>query len=87
MTVHPGFGGQGFIADVLPKIERVAQLKREQDLGFLIEVDGGIDANIIGEVARAGAEVLVAGTAVFGTTDIPGAISLLRQEAEKAVAA
>jgi ribulose-phosphate 3-epimerase len=66
MTVFPGFGGQGFIADVLPK---VAQARAAVDAGALaldLEVDGGIDVTTAPEAAAAGANVLVAGTAIFG---------------------
>ncbi len=81
MTVNPGFGGQSFIEACLPKIEylasRVAQLK----LKTRIEVDGGIAPETAGRVASAGANVLVAGTAVFGRPDYAQAISALRASA------
>ena len=72
MTVHPGFGGQRFIADVMPKVERARQLKEAGGLSFAIQVDGGIDEQTAPVAAAAGAEVFVAGSAVFGADD-PGA--------------
>jgi len=66
MSVNPGFGGQKFIANTLPRIEKLAALRAEYDLGFLIEVDGGIDVTNAAEIAAAGADILVAGSAIFG---------------------
>jgi ribulose-phosphate 3-epimerase len=66
MTVFPGFGGQSFIADVLPKVEQVRTAAEADDLHLDIEVDGGIDATTAPLVAAAGANVLVAGSAIFG---------------------
>jgi ribulose-phosphate 3-epimerase len=67
MSVNPGFGGQKFIPASLGKIEKLAELRMHRNPGLRIEVDGGIALSTIGEVVRAGAEVLVAGNAVFGT--------------------
>ena len=69
MTVHPGFGGQSFIADVLPKIARVRAAADAAGLELDIEVDGGIDERTVVEVVRAGANVFVAGSAVFNRDD------------------
>jgi ribulose-phosphate 3-epimerase len=69
MTVFPGFGGQSFIADVLPKIARVRAAADAAGLGLDIEVDGGIDERTVVEVVRAGANVFVAGSAVFNRDD------------------
>ena len=66
MSVNPGFGGQRFIDFSLEKIRRVAQLRRELGLAFRIEVDGGIAHDTVAAVVQAGAELLVAGNAVFG---------------------
>lgn len=66
MTVNPGFGNQEFIPGMLGKIERLSKIKQEYNFKFDIEVDGGINANTISEVVKAGANVLVAGAAVFG---------------------
>jgi ribulose-phosphate 3-epimerase len=66
MTVFPGFGGQAFMADVLPKVRAVRQAVADRGLSVDVEVDGGIDAATAAETAEAGANVFVAGSAVFG---------------------
>jgi len=66
MSVNPGFGGQNFIPFSLDKIRRLAQLRQELGLAFRIEVDGGVAHDTISLVVKAGAELLVAGNAVFG---------------------
>lgn len=70
MTVEPGFGGQKFMENQLPKIERLAQLKKEKNLCYDIQVDGGIGMGNVKQVLDAGANVIVAGSAVFGQEDI-----------------
>ncbi len=85
MTVNPGFGGQKFIEG---QLEKVAQLRRwidERGLDVALQVDGGIAPGTAGRAAAAGADVFVAGTAVFGKDDYAAAIRDLREEAEKAV--
>lgn len=72
MSVNPGFGGQKFIPASLPKIARLAALRAERNLGFRIEVDGGVALDTVQQVVRSGAEVLVAGNAVFGAGDPRG---------------
>jgi ribulose-phosphate 3-epimerase len=69
MSVNPGFGAQSFIPGALNKIRRLAELRNQRGLAYRIEVDGGIALDTIGEVVRAGAEILVAGNAVFGHGD------------------
>jgi ribulose-phosphate 3-epimerase len=69
MSVNPGFGGQKFIPGAIHKIRRLAELRRQRDLNYRIEVDGGIALDTVAEVVRAGAEILVAGNAVFGNGD------------------
>lgn len=69
MSVEPGFGGQSFINGSLDKIRDLAKMRQEQGLDFIIEVDGGISAKNAAEVFNAGAEALVAGSAVFGAAD------------------
>ncbi len=69
MTVFPGFGGQSFIADVLPKVAQVRRAADEAGLALDIEVDGGIDERTVVDAARAGANVFVAGSAVFNRDD------------------
>ena len=81
MTVNPGFGGQKFIASMLPKIETLRRWIDERGLGVALEVDGGIGAETIARAARAGADVFVAGTAVFHAPDYAQAIAALRRAA------
>ena len=81
MSVNPGFGGQSFIPHSLQKIREAASLMKAKRPGIYLEVDGGIDADTAGPVVEAGANVLVAGKAVFGAPDIGGAIRLLRERA------
>ena len=69
MSVNPGFGGQKFIPGALHKIMRLSQMRAERKLNFRIEVDGGVSLETVAAVVRAGAEVLVAGNAVFGSGD------------------
>ena len=69
MSVNPGFGGQKFLPGTVHKIRRLAQLREQRGLNFRIEVDGGIGLETVGEGVRAGAEILVAGNAVFGEGD------------------
>ncbi|MGD0789222.1 MAG: ribulose-phosphate 3-epimerase [Terracidiphilus sp.] len=66
MSVNPGFGGQQFISFSLKKIRRLAQLRQELGLAFRIEVDGGVAHDTVAQIVQAGAELLVAGNAVFG---------------------
>jgi ribulose-phosphate 3-epimerase len=70
MSVNPGFGGQKFIPNALNKIAALARLRAERKLDFRIEVDGGVDLETVADVVKAGAELLVAGSAVFGHGDI-----------------
>jgi ribulose-phosphate 3-epimerase len=80
MTVNPGFGGQEFIAAMLPKIERLRQLIDSRGLSVKIQTDGGINGKTAAAVARAGGDVFVAGTAIFGEKDYARAILELRRE-------
>jgi ribulose-phosphate 3-epimerase len=66
MSVNPGFGGQEFIEFSLDKIKRLVQLRQEMGLAFRIEVDGGVAHDTVARIVQAGAELLVAGNAVFG---------------------
>ena len=70
MSVNPGFGGQKFIPRALDKIKALDKLRKEQGLDFIIEVDGGVTLANAAEIADAGADMLVAGSAVFGAEDI-----------------
>ena len=81
MTVNPGFGGQKFIESTLSKIETLRRWIDERELDVDLEVDGGVGPETIARVARAGANVFVAGTAVFGAPDRAAAIAALRRAA------
>ncbi len=78
MSVNPGFGGQSFIAESLNKIEHLSELRRQHHHDFLIEVDGGVNAQTAKACVDAGADVLVAGSAVFGAVDYAEAMASLR---------
>lgn len=79
MSVNPGFGGQSFIPSMLAKIKQLRKMVERSGRSIEIEVDGGVKADNIGEIAAAGADVFVAGSAVFNTPDYAAAISALRQ--------
>jgi len=81
MSVNPGFGGQSFIESVLPKLAQLRRWIDERELAVELEVDGGISPDTIERAARAGANVFVAGTAVFGEPDYQAAIADLRKRA------
>jgi ribulose-phosphate 3-epimerase len=83
MSVNPGFGGQQFIASVLPKIEETRRRIRATGKPIWLEVDGGIKADNIAQVARAGADTFVAGSAIFGAKDYGKAIAGMRAELSK----
>jgi ribulose-phosphate 3-epimerase len=82
MSVNPGFGGQLFIPSTSTKIRELARMIREKKARARIEVDGGIDPQTAPAVVAAGASILVAGSAIFGASDIPQAIGALRRAAE-----
>ncbi|HEX4814438.1 MAG TPA: ribulose-phosphate 3-epimerase [Nonomuraea sp.] len=84
MTVEPGFGGQKFLDVVLPKIRRARALVRRHGGAVWIQVDGGVDAETIGRCAEAGADVFVAGSAVYGASDPVAAVDELRAAAARA---
>ena len=81
MTVNPGFGGQGFIASGLAKVAALRQEIDRRGLGVELEVDGGVKTDNIGRIAAAGANVFVAGSAVFGAADYAATIAELRRRA------
>ena len=81
MTVEPGFGGQAFMPEVLPKVRRARELVESGHLTLFLEVDGGISADTIEQAAEAGADVFVAGSAVYGADDPAEAIAALRARA------
>lgn len=79
MTVHPGFGGQKFMPSELPKVKAL----REKYPDLLLEVDGGLGEGTIDQAAEAGANVIVAGSAVFGAKDPAAVIKVLRDSVDK----
>jgi len=79
MSVNPGFGGQKFIRNSLDKVRRLRRMIDERGLNVRIEIDGGIDLGNIGEVVAAGAEIIVAGSAIFGTADPQVAVREMRE--------
>jgi ribulose-phosphate 3-epimerase len=79
MSVNPGFGGQKFIPESLDKLRRLRRMINQLGLKTRIEIDGGIDAENIAEVAAAGAEIIVSGSAIFGTGDAGTALRRLRE--------
>jgi ribulose-phosphate 3-epimerase len=79
MSVNPGFGGQEFISESLDKVRRLRKLIDERGLKTRIEIDGGINADNIAEVTGAGAEIIVAGSAIFGAPDPAVALRQLRE--------
>jgi ribulose-phosphate 3-epimerase len=78
MSVVPGFGGQAFMADVLPNLTRAAKLREQLGLTFAIEIDGGINPETAARARAAGADILVAGTAIFRTPDYAASVAALR---------
>ncbi len=83
MTVEPGFGGQSFMTDMMPKIEKLREECKRRNLEMDIQVDGGISPSTVETAAKAGANVLVAGSAVFCAEDPKEAITTLREKAAK----
>jgi ribulose-phosphate 3-epimerase len=84
MTVEPGFGGQQFLDVVLPKLRRCREAIRGRDLDVWLQVDGGVSAETIERCAQAGADVFVAGSAVYGAADPAAAVTALREAAQRA---
>lgn len=78
MTVNPGFGGQAFLPEMLPKIRRIRAMCAERKLHPVIAVDGGEDVSSAGRAAAAGASAIVAGTSIFGAKDYKAAIAAIR---------
>jgi ribulose-phosphate 3-epimerase len=84
MSVNPGFGGQEFIPGVVPKIRRLREIIDDRGLPVQIQVDGGVSEATAGDLARAGCDIFVAGTAIFRTPDYAQAIAGLRRRIEAA---
>src|SRR5205085_8964963 len=87
MSVNPGFGGQKFIASTLRKIERLTEVRGARQLDFRIEIDGGMALDTVSQAVRAGAEVLVAGNAVFGKGEPAENVRQLLRAAKQAAMA
>lgn len=85
MTVNPGFGGQKFISSVVPKIEALSAIIKERGLSIDIEIDGGITAETIVPCAKAGANIFVAGSAIFGKEDRAAALQEIQAAGEAAI--
>ena len=84
MTVNPGFGGQAFIYEMLPKIQQASAWRAERGLGYNIGVDGGVDFKTAGECAHAGADTFISGTTLFGRPNLGAAVKKMRKIAEGA---
>lgn len=84
MSVNPGFGGQRFIPETLYKLELAREIIDDSGLDIRLEVDGGVTADNIGEIAKAGADTFVAGSAIFGAPDYAEVIERMRDELESA---
>ena len=84
MTVNPGFGGQKFIPSMLHKMRKLAEIRAARGYSFRIEVDGGVAGDTVADVVRAGAEILVAGSAVFGKGDAKANAAALLDAARSA---
>jgi ribulose-phosphate 3-epimerase len=87
MSVHPGFGGQHFMPEVIPKVAAAAGIAQRDGLDLRVEVDGGIDVDTVVRMAAAGADTFVAGSAIFGHPDPAGAARAIRAAASAAVSA
>jgi len=85
MTVNPGFGGQSFIEECLPKIQSLRAMLDKRGLEAELEVDGGVKVDNIARIAHAGADVFVAGSAVFGSSDYAATIKALKAQAKEPV--
>jgi ribulose-phosphate 3-epimerase len=86
MTVDPGFGGQAFLPVMMPKIRRIRAMCVERGIDPVIEVDGGENTATVGMAVAAGATAIVAGSAIFATTDYKAAIAAIRRSATEAAA-
>jgi ribulose-phosphate 3-epimerase len=82
MTVNPGFGGQSFIEETLPKIQQAESWRRQKGLNFHLQVDGGIDFQTAADCAAAGADVFVSGTCLFSRRNMKAAVAKMRKAAK-----
>lgn len=79
MSVEPGFGGQKFMPSALPKLEALRAQREKEGLSFLLEIDGGINRENAAQASQAGADILVAGSAVFGAEDVPQEVRFFKK--------
>ena len=86
MSVNPGFGGQSFIPEALVKLREARKIIDESGRDIRLEIDGGVKVDNIGEIAAAGADTFVAGSAIFGADDYKATIDAMRAEIARAVA-
>ena len=84
MSVNPGFGGQKFIPSALDKLRQVRRMIDESGLDIRLEIDGGVKVDNIGEIAAAGADTFVAGSAIFGSGDYAATVAAMKSEIKKA---
>jgi ribulose-phosphate 3-epimerase len=83
MSVNPGFGGQAFIPSALRKVEDLDRIRQERGLSYRIEIDGGASLENIAAIVRAGCDIVVAGSSIFGTSDPKAAVEAMRQKVEE----
>jgi len=84
MSVNPGFGGQKFLPSALPKLKKAREIIDASGLDIRLEIDGGVDCGNIREIAEAGADTFVSGSAIFGSTDYAATIAKMRSELAQA---
>jgi ribulose-phosphate 3-epimerase len=84
MTVNPGFGGQSFITETLPKIQQARAWRQERGLHYHIAVDGGVDFQTVAQCAHAGADTFISGTGLFSRPNLKSAVAKMRRLAEAA---
>jgi ribulose-phosphate 3-epimerase len=84
MTVHPGFGGQSFIYETLPKIQQAREWRDQRRLGYNIGVDGGVDFKTVADCAHAGADTFISGTTLFHQRNLGAAVNKMRKLASEA---
>jgi len=82
MSVNPGFGGQSLIPSTLKKIQKLAALRKQEGYKWTLEIDGGVNLKTISDVSASGVDIMVAGSAVFGSEDLGGRVKELREAAE-----
>ncbi|MCB9383639.1 MAG: ribulose-phosphate 3-epimerase [Bryobacterales bacterium] len=84
MSVNPGFGGQEFLPFSLEKVEALRAIREERNLSFQIEIDGGVSLDNVGAIVNAGADILVAGSSIFGTPDPASAVKSMQERIREA---